>query len=217
VYGTDEITDQRLPSNRAAATGQASVLYGPYCGIGYSNRTMPGSYGFTGQRTDTTTGLDYYNARYYDARAGQFASADSVAAGGLNRYGYVVGNPETMTDPSGHCVQTDVQGGGSLGCGGGCSTNCQPPTPPCTSNSSGGGGGGGGGGSCGGSCHNPAVRKNNKGCFDWLNWYIDANSARETALGDLRHSAAPWIFGGMAGDVAASWVRLFGERLSGRP
>ncbi len=62
---------------------------------------MPGTYGFTGQRADTSTGLDYYQARYYDPLAGQFTSADSQAAG-LNRYGYVKGNPTTMTDPSGH-------------------------------------------------------------------------------------------------------------------
>jgi hypothetical protein len=49
-----------------------------------------------------TRGLDYYHARYYDAEAGQFISADTAAAG-LNRYAYVDGNPETRTDPTGHC------------------------------------------------------------------------------------------------------------------
>src|SRR5581483_972094 len=47
------------------------------------------------------SGLDYYGARYYDPALGQFTSADSQAAG-LNRYGYVKGNPETFTDPTGH-------------------------------------------------------------------------------------------------------------------
>lgn len=68
---------------------QASVLYGPYGAVRYSSGTMPGSYGYTGQHADATTGLDYYNARYYDASAGQFASADT-AQDGLNRYGYVL-------------------------------------------------------------------------------------------------------------------------------
>lgn len=49
--------------------------------------------------------------------AGQCAGADTVA-GGLSRYGYVVGNPETMRDPSGHvmCVSVDTsnRGGGGL-------------------------------------------------------------------------------------------------------
>ncbi|HEV8192612.1 MAG TPA: RHS repeat-associated core domain-containing protein [Ktedonobacterales bacterium] len=57
--------------------------------------------GYTGQRTYGTTGLDYYHARYYDPVASQFTSADSQADG-LNRYGYVGGNPTTATDPSGH-------------------------------------------------------------------------------------------------------------------
>src|SRR6185312_613031 len=61
---------------------------------------MPTTKGFTGQYSDASTGLDYYGARYYDPALGQFTSADTV--GGLNRYGYVAGNPETATDPSGH-------------------------------------------------------------------------------------------------------------------
>ncbi len=38
--------------------------------------------------------------------AGQFTSADTTLAGGLNRYAYVAGNPETATDPSGHALTT---------------------------------------------------------------------------------------------------------------
>jgi RHS repeat-associated protein len=34
--------------------------------------------GFTGQYNDTLTGLDYYNARYYDPVVGVFLSADTV-------------------------------------------------------------------------------------------------------------------------------------------
>jgi len=39
---------------------------------------MGTSKGFTGQYADTLTGLDYYNARYYDPVVGVFLSADSV-------------------------------------------------------------------------------------------------------------------------------------------
>jgi RHS repeat-associated protein len=73
---------------------QASTLYTPYGGTRYSSGTMPGSYAFTGQRADGTTGLDYYNARYYDPVANQFISADTQDDG-LNRHGYVGDNPET--------------------------------------------------------------------------------------------------------------------------
>ena len=60
---------------------------------------MPPSKGYTGQRQDSGSGLDYYNARYYDPTLWQFASADTVQ--GPNRYGYVGGNPETANDPTG--------------------------------------------------------------------------------------------------------------------
>lgn len=80
---------------------------------------MPTDRGFTGQHTDAVTGLDYYNARYYDPAIGQFSSAD-LAKDGLNRYAYVGGNPETFTDPSGRviadsAVQAAFFGGGGLG------------------------------------------------------------------------------------------------------
>lgn len=110
-------------------------LYTPYGNTRYSSGSSPTTLGYTGQRADGATGLDYYHARYYDPVAGQFASADTVAAG-LNRYGYVGSNPTTYTDPTGHCpwcivgaivgavvgaavvygfqVASNVQNGGSL-------------------------------------------------------------------------------------------------------
>jgi RHS repeat-associated protein len=78
-----------------------------------SSGSSPTSIGYTGQRADSATGLDYYHARYYDPVAGQFASADTMADG-LNRYGYVRGNPTTATDPSGHrMVSQDEYGCGN--------------------------------------------------------------------------------------------------------
>jgi RHS repeat-associated protein len=91
-----------------SGSATASVLYAPYGAQRYSSGTMPGTYGFTGQRADALSGLDYYGARYYDSLAGQFTSADTVVPGdgydlwGLSRYAYVQGNPENRTDPSGH-------------------------------------------------------------------------------------------------------------------
>ncbi len=67
---------------------------------------MPTSYRFTGQREDTT-GLYFYNARYYDPVVGRFAQADTILpnAGNpqdLNRYSYARNSPVCYNDPSGH-------------------------------------------------------------------------------------------------------------------
>src|SRR6202022_3726804 len=89
-------------------------LYGPYGANHYTTGTVPTSIGFTGQRADSVTGLDYYVARYYDPVVGQFLSADSVEgnARGMDPYAYVGGNPETRIDPTGHKF-TQADGGGA--------------------------------------------------------------------------------------------------------
>lgn len=62
---------------------------------------------FTGQVFDASTGLYYYNARYYDPLTGQFTQPDSVVGDPLNpaawnRFSYVYGNPVNLVDPSGY-------------------------------------------------------------------------------------------------------------------
>ncbi len=90
---------ESLDGSGGATSQQLFALYG---GVRYTNGVLPTTKGFTGQRSDAAvSGLDYYGARYYDPLLGQFASADSKVDG-LNRYGYVKGNPETLTDPTGH-------------------------------------------------------------------------------------------------------------------
>ena len=96
--------------------------------------------GFTGQYADSVTGLDYYNARYYDPVAGVFLSADMVQGKmqGMNPYGYVGGNPETNTDPTGKYYAPPGGPGGPT------------PPPPCNQSNNfchtGNGGNQGGGG-----------------------------------------------------------------------
>jgi RHS repeat-associated protein len=69
---------------------------------------------------DSTTGFYYYGARYYDPSISRFISEDSLQYSNtqnslsLNRYAYVINNPETMIDPSGH-VFIGGGGGGSDG------------------------------------------------------------------------------------------------------
>jgi RHS repeat-associated protein len=90
------------------ASGTVTVLgnqtYDPYGNYRYTKAYTYTNRGFTGQYEDGATGLDYYNARYYDPLVGRFTSADTVLGNpqGTDPYGYVEGNPETYTDPSGH-------------------------------------------------------------------------------------------------------------------
>jgi RHS repeat-associated protein len=62
---------------------------------------------FTGQRTDDSTGLYFYNARYYDPELGRFVSPDTVVPvfgnpQSLNRFSYCLNNPLRYVDPSGN-------------------------------------------------------------------------------------------------------------------
>ena len=128
--GLGSVSEALSPSG--SATG--AQLYSPYGGVRYSSGTMPTAKGFTGQYSDaSSTGLDYYGARYYDPALGQFTSADTVSDG-LNRYGYVKGNPETATDPTGH--RLSVGDAGSCGTNGSSKGYNQPSTHKPNSNKS---------------------------------------------------------------------------------
>lgn len=77
---------------------------------------------FTGQILDST-GLYYYNARYYDPTIGRFISADTEGIQvnnpqTLNRYSYCANNPLNRTDPGGKDYISE-HGGPHL-----------PPNPP---------------------------------------------------------------------------------------
>ncbi|HEY7780340.1 MAG TPA: RHS repeat-associated core domain-containing protein, partial [Ktedonobacterales bacterium] len=106
--GDDELGSAGVALD-ASGVAQANQLYAPYGAVRYTSGTMPGSFGYAGQRADAATGLDDYVSRYYDPLAGQFTSADTTLPGngydvwGLSRYAYVEGNPTTRVDADGHC------------------------------------------------------------------------------------------------------------------
>ena len=87
----------------------ATLRYYAFGGTRASSGTLNTDRQFTGQRLDST-GLYFYNARYYDAGIGRFISPDNFVpdAGNpqdFNRYSYVRNNPLTYADPSGNfCV-----------------------------------------------------------------------------------------------------------------
>ncbi|HVB25333.1 MAG TPA: RHS repeat-associated core domain-containing protein, partial [Ktedonobacteraceae bacterium] len=103
-----------------SAAVQANRVYGPTGTVPYKTGTFSTDKGFTGQYHDPATQLDYYGARYYDAKVGLFLSADSVQGNlqGMNPYAYVGDNPEMFNDPTGNYYSSDggiSQHGGSIG------------------------------------------------------------------------------------------------------
>lgn len=65
---------------------------------------------YTGQEKDSETGLNYYNARYYDPHIRRFTQPDDMLPDPydpqqINRYAYVRNNPIRYTDPTGHFIQ----------------------------------------------------------------------------------------------------------------
>jgi RHS repeat-associated protein len=76
-----------------------------YTAPGYEDFSV--KYTFTAQEDDDTTGLYYYNARFYDPEIGRFITPDSMVPNPrntqhFNRYMYCSGNPVNYNDPSGH-------------------------------------------------------------------------------------------------------------------
>jgi RHS repeat-associated protein len=73
-------------------------------------------YRYTGQREEAALGLYDYGARWYDPAVGRFIQADTIVPQpgnpqSLNRYSYTLNNPMRYTDPTGHTVEDDTDGG----------------------------------------------------------------------------------------------------------
>ncbi len=78
-----------------------------------STGTTP-HYGYTGREPDET-GLIYYRARYLDPTLGRFTQRDPIGLkGGLNRYGYVGGDPISRYDPFGLSEVVFDRGAGTI-------------------------------------------------------------------------------------------------------
>ena len=75
-------------------------------GMGFSNSGDNNRKKFTGYEADTETGLNFAQARYNASVQGRFSSPDPLAGyrmnpQSLNRYSYVLNNPERFVDPFG--------------------------------------------------------------------------------------------------------------------
>ena len=113
---TDHLGSTRLVTNQSAAVVVAHDFapFGQEIPAGLGGRSGVWSASdnltqkFTGQERDTETALDFFQARYFSGGLGRFMSPDPGNAGAdltnpqsLNGYGYVLGNPLGLVDPSG--------------------------------------------------------------------------------------------------------------------
>jgi RHS repeat-associated protein len=95
------------------------IRYYPWGGQRWSSGTTPTTFRYTGQRLESSIGLYFYNARWYDPAAGRFIQADTIVPGGvqgLDRYAYVNNNPLRYTDPSGHDKKSNECGPDGIYC-----------------------------------------------------------------------------------------------------
>jgi RHS repeat-associated protein len=85
----------------------SELRYKPWGETRYTNGTTATNYRYTGQREESSFGLYFYNARWYDSALGRFAQADTIIPGAGNsqawdRYAYGFNNPLSYSDVSGH-------------------------------------------------------------------------------------------------------------------
>ncbi len=96
---------------------EQDVAYYPYGDTRSNTGTADVPYKYTGKEQDDSTGLYFYEGRYYDPVLGRFISPDTIVPDpldpqALNRYSYVLNNPLRYIDPSG---QMAIGAGGSFG------------------------------------------------------------------------------------------------------
>ena len=109
--------------------------------IGTPPNSWPGTRGYVGGTTDTTTSLTNLGARQYNPATPAFISPDPLldpyTPAALDPYDYATNNPETNSDPTGLSQLTG--GGGTSSC------TTHPSDPGCNGNT--------GGGNDGGTCY----------------------------------------------------------------
>ena len=108
-----------LGSTSVLTNGQGiqeqDVSYVPYGDTFSNSGTADVAYKYTGKEQDSSTGLYFYEARYYDPVLGRFISADTIVPSvtdpqALNRYSYARNNPIIFNDPTGHFFKKIFKG-----------------------------------------------------------------------------------------------------------
>ncbi|NUW71977.1 RHS domain-containing protein [Vibrio mediterranei] len=95
-------TPQALTDESGATVWKAS--YSPFGKATVTTEQIKFNLRFPGQYYDAETGLHYNWHRYYDPSLGRYLQSDPLGLhAGVDTYGYVNGNPLSLSDPTGLC------------------------------------------------------------------------------------------------------------------
>jgi len=114
---TDLLSSNRLVLDNTG-TVQSSTDYKAFGTPAELNGNRSLEYKFNGQWLDTSSGLYYYKARFYDPRLGRFVSPDPSIrlrdGQDFDPYSYVRNNPQSKIDPMGLWENPPDNGGSSI-------------------------------------------------------------------------------------------------------
>jgi RHS repeat-associated protein len=118
-YLADTLGSVRLVTDSTGAT-PATYAYSAFGSTRNSTGTLANEVRFTGERTDTESGLEFLRARTYDPSVGTFLQRDSwgitpTSSQSIDAYAYTANNPVNAIDPSGRCDWNPFGGGSCLG------------------------------------------------------------------------------------------------------
>ncbi|TAE47304.1 MAG: hypothetical protein EAZ88_25620, partial [Oscillatoriales cyanobacterium] len=113
-YHTDGIGSTRAITDSVGLVTDR-YTYDAFGGLLNQTGTFGNSFQFAGEQRDSSTGLDYMRARYYDPSLGRFISKDAFSGFlsdpySQHDYQYAHANPVRFTDPTGYFTMGDIMG-----------------------------------------------------------------------------------------------------------
>jgi RHS repeat-associated protein len=107
---TDQLGSVRLVVNVADGKVAQTIAYDAWGDVVSDSAVGFQPFGFAGGLYDPDTGLVHFGARDYDPETARWLSKDPIGFGGgtTNLYGYVLGDPINIIDPSGLVSQDDL-------------------------------------------------------------------------------------------------------------
>ena len=113
-YLSDTLGSVRLLTDSTGAT-PATYAYAAFGSTRKSTGSIANEVRFSGERTDTESGLEFLRARTYDPSTGTFLQRDTwgispTDSQSMDAYAYTENSPVNATDPSGHCGIFDPLG-----------------------------------------------------------------------------------------------------------